>query len=139
MKECYVHSLGENNDSSCIFPLGCWSIIPSHLSRRQWTIFRYAVLYIGFETRSLTGDATKYLYNLGFYLSISFSKSFSPITAYPWTLSSMFSPVYVIIWNLWFRLPACVIHCFTGTKEEATVYLEMGCYIGLTGKLDVNL
>lgn len=33
------------------------------------------------------------------------------------------------------RLPACVIHCFTGTKEEATVYLEMGCYIGLTGYL----
>lgn len=33
------------------------------------------------------------------------------------------------------RLPACVIHCFTGTKEEARVYLEMGCYIGLTGYL----
>ena len=33
----------------------------------------------------------------------------------------------------WFRLPACVIHCFTGTKEHAAKYLELGCYIGLTG------
>ena len=32
------------------------------------------------------------------------------------------------------RLPACVIHCFTGSKEQAVKYLEMGCYIGLTGK-----
>ena len=27
---------------------------------------------------------------------------------------------------------AC-IHCFTGTKEEAENYLELGCYIGVTG------
>lgn len=27
---------------------------------------------------------------------------------------------------------ACV-HCFTGTKEEAEKYLELGCYIGVTG------
>jgi len=33
------------------------------------------------------------------------------------------------------RLPACVIHCFTGTKEQATKYLQLGCYIGLTGYL----
>ncbi|XP_023341563.1 uncharacterized protein LOC111711430 [Eurytemora carolleeae] len=33
------------------------------------------------------------------------------------------------------RLPACVIHCFTGTKEHAAKYLELGCYIGLTGYL----
>jgi len=33
------------------------------------------------------------------------------------------------------RLPACVIHCFTGTKEQALKYLELGCYIGLTGYL----
>jgi TatD DNase family protein len=32
------------------------------------------------------------------------------------------------------RLPTCVIHCFTGTKEQAQAYLKMGCYIGLTGK-----
>jgi len=33
------------------------------------------------------------------------------------------------------RLPACVIHCFTGTKEQALKYLQLGCYIGLTGYL----
>ena len=27
---------------------------------------------------------------------------------------------------------ACV-HCFTGTKEEAEKYLELCCYIGVTG------
>ncbi len=26
-----------------------------------------------------------------------------------------------------------VIHCFTGTKEEAENYLSLGCYIGITG------
>lgn len=31
------------------------------------------------------------------------------------------------------RLPNCVIHCFTGTKEQALKYISMGCYIGLTG------
>ena len=46
---------------------------------------------------SLTGDATKYLYNLGFFsislsLSVSLSKSltFFPFTAYLWTFSSLF-------------------------------------------------
>ena len=33
------------------------------------------------------------------------------------------------------RLPTCVIHCFTGTREHAEKYLSMGCYIGLTGYL----
>ena len=33
------------------------------------------------------------------------------------------------------RLPPCVIHCFTGTREQAQKYLELGCYIGLTGYL----
>lgn len=33
------------------------------------------------------------------------------------------------------RLPNCVIHCFTGSKEQAITYLELGCYIGLTGYL----
>jgi Tat protein secretion system quality control protein TatD with DNase activity len=34
------------------------------------------------------------------------------------------------------RLPNCVIHCFTGSKEQAVKYLEMGCYIGLTGNAE---
>jgi len=33
------------------------------------------------------------------------------------------------------QLPNCVIHCFTGTKEQAVKYLSMGFYIGLTGYL----
>ena len=32
-----------------------------------------------------------------------------------------------------FLLARGVVHCFTGTKEEAVVYLEMGFYIGVTG------
>ncbi|ULT89987.1 hypothetical protein L3Y34_008404 [Caenorhabditis briggsae] len=32
-------------------------------------------------------------------------------------------------------LPPAVIHCFTGTVDEAKKYLEMGLYIGLTGFL----
>lgn len=31
------------------------------------------------------------------------------------------------------QLPNVVVHCFTGTREEALKYLEMGFYIGLTG------
>lgn len=27
----------------------------------------------------------------------------------------------------------CVIHCFTGTKSEAEKYIDLGCYIGVTG------
>ena len=26
-----------------------------------------------------------------------------------------------------------VVHCFTGTKEELKTYIDMGCYIGITG------
>jgi TatD DNase family protein len=33
------------------------------------------------------------------------------------------------------KLPTCVIHCFTGSKEQALTYLSLGCYIGLTGYL----
>jgi len=33
------------------------------------------------------------------------------------------------------RLPPCVIHCFTGNREQAIKYLQLGCYIGLTGYL----
>ncbi|HIL69446.1 MAG TPA: hydrolase TatD, partial [Verrucomicrobia bacterium] len=31
------------------------------------------------------------------------------------------------------KLPAAVVHCFTGTAEEMEESLEMGCYIGITG------
>jgi TatD DNase family protein len=34
------------------------------------------------------------------------------------------------------RLPAAVIHCFTGTGEQAMHYLERGVYLGLTGMMD---
>ncbi|KAJ9579557.1 hypothetical protein L9F63_004742 [Diploptera punctata] len=33
------------------------------------------------------------------------------------------------------RLPSIVIHCFTGTCEQAQNYLEMGMYLGMTGYL----
>ncbi|KAF2897755.1 hypothetical protein ILUMI_08418 [Ignelater luminosus] len=33
------------------------------------------------------------------------------------------------------RLPPVVIHCFTGTTEQAVTYLDQGFYIGLTGYL----
>ncbi|XP_071450628.1 3'-5' ssDNA/RNA exonuclease TatD [Hetaerina americana] len=33
------------------------------------------------------------------------------------------------------QLPAILIHCFTGTVEQAQKYLEMGFYLGLTGYL----
>lgn len=33
------------------------------------------------------------------------------------------------------KLPPCVIHCFTGNREQAIKYLQLGCYIGLTGYL----
>nr|CAG4646344.1 EOG090X080R [Macrothrix elegans] len=33
------------------------------------------------------------------------------------------------------RLPPAVLHCFTGTSQQALKYLEMGLYIGLTGFL----
>ena len=31
------------------------------------------------------------------------------------------------------RLPPTVIHCFTGTVEQAQRYIDMGLYIELTG------
>ncbi|EPB79944.1 hydrolase, TatD family [Ancylostoma ceylanicum] len=33
------------------------------------------------------------------------------------------------------RLPPAVIHCFTGTEDEAKKYVDLGYYIGLTGFL----
>ena len=41
----------------------------------------------------------------------------------------------VLIDFLLCRLPSCVIHCFTGNREQAIKYLQLGCYIGLTGYL----
>ncbi|KRX48458.1 Tat-linked quality control protein TatD, partial [Trichinella murrelli] len=32
-------------------------------------------------------------------------------------------------------IPYAVVHCFTGTAEQAKTYLDMGLYIGLTGSL----
>ena len=32
-----------------------------------------------------------------------------------------------------FEIEKSVVHCFTGTKNELKVYLDMGCYIGITG------
>ena len=31
------------------------------------------------------------------------------------------------------KLPATVVHCFTGTRKELVEYIEMGFYIGITG------
>ena len=32
-------------------------------------------------------------------------------------------------------LPPIVVHCFTGTKEEAIEYIQRGYYIGFTGAI----
>ena len=31
------------------------------------------------------------------------------------------------------KLPAVIVHCFTGSKQQLLKYLDMGFYIGLTG------
>ncbi|MBN2354282.1 MAG: TatD family hydrolase [Spirochaetales bacterium] len=31
------------------------------------------------------------------------------------------------------RIGRCVVHCFTGTAEEASLYLDLGLHIGITG------
>ncbi|MFT7564309.1 MAG: TatD DNase family protein [Bacteroidia bacterium] len=31
------------------------------------------------------------------------------------------------------KLSDLVVHCFTGTREELTVYLDLDCYVGITG------
>ena len=38
-----------------------------------------------------------------------------------------------VLWDYRADLPACVIHCFTGTASELAGYLEDGHYIGITG------
>lgn len=35
------------------------------------------------------------------------------------------------------KLPAVLIHCFTGTAQQALAYLDKGFYIGLTGRYAV--
>lgn len=44
-----------------------------------------------------------------------------------------FDDMYAIL-GKFNNLPKAVIHCFTGTAEEARKYIEKGYYIGLTGK-----
>lgn len=44
-----------------------------------------------------------------------------------------------ILKNYIHKIENSVVHCFTGTKEELKVYLDMGCYIGITGWIsDLN-
>lgn len=31
------------------------------------------------------------------------------------------------------RIPNAIVHCFTGTRSQLEIYLELGCYIGITG------
>ncbi|MEC9205823.1 MAG: TatD family hydrolase [Pseudomonadota bacterium] len=31
------------------------------------------------------------------------------------------------------KIDNCVVHCFTGTKNELLKYVDLGCYIGITG------
>ncbi len=31
------------------------------------------------------------------------------------------------------KLPTMLVHCFTGQKDELLAYVELGCYIGITG------
>jgi TatD DNase family protein len=41
---------------------------------------------------------------------------------------------FVAILEPWLkRLPKVVVHCFTGTRSQLEAYLELGCYIGVTG------
>ena len=30
-------------------------------------------------------------------------------------------------------IPSAIVHCFTGTRAQLDAYLELGCYIGITG------
>ena len=39
----------------------------------------------------------------------------------------------IILKKYIFEIEKSVVHCFTGTKNELKVYLDMGCYIGITG------
>ncbi len=45
-----------------------------------------------------------------------------------------FSELHAVLSTSWKQKPA-VIHCFTGTREEATAWLDLGYHISLTGIL----
>ncbi|MBB4034213.1 TatD DNase family protein [Dysgonomonas hofstadii] len=44
-----------------------------------------------------------------------------------------FEDFYKILEKYRSDIPNMVVHCFTGRKEELLAYLELGCYIGITG------
>lgn len=44
-----------------------------------------------------------------------------------------FAEQYAILQQYGSDLPPAVIHCFTGTLDALHAYLELGCYIGITG------
>mmetsp|Transcript_17516 Transcript_17516/g.21570 ORF Transcript_17516/g.21570 Transcript_17516/m.21570 type:complete len:94 (-) Transcript_17516:1152-1433(-) len=33
------------------------------------------------------------------------------------------------------QLPPLLVHCFTGSDDELTKYVEMGCYLSLSGSI----
>ena len=43
------------------------------------------------------------------------------------------SDFYSILKKYIDHIDKSVVHCFTGTKEELSKYLDIGCYIGITG------
>ncbi len=40
---------------------------------------------------------------------------------------------YLMLKNYINKINNCVVHCFTGTKNELLKYIDLGCYIGITG------
>ncbi|CAN8014908.1 unnamed protein product [Ixodes persulcatus] len=46
-----------------------------------------------------------------------------------------FAPMLAVLEKYADRLPPTVVHCFTGTSEQALKYVAMGFYIGVTGYL----
>ncbi|MDR2588816.1 MAG: TatD family hydrolase [Spirochaetales bacterium] len=46
-----------------------------------------------------------------------------------------FDDFYSLLKNARGRIKDMAVHCFTGTEKELDAYLELGCYIGITGWL----
>ena len=44
-----------------------------------------------------------------------------------------FADFSIILNEFHASVPAVVVHCFTGTRDELEYYLSLGCYIGITG------
>ena len=44
-----------------------------------------------------------------------------------------FEDLSAILKNFISKVPAAVIHCFTGSEKELDSYLDLGCHIGITG------